>query len=304
MTVKQDILALSPQGITIIAAAAHAANMAYFRSLGDDSQPEWSDAPDWQVSSAINGVEFHLANPDAGDAASHENWMKQKTEDGWKYGKEKDPEKKLHPCMVPFEKLPPEQQAKDCIFRAIVHATAPIVAGLETPTISGVDVNDALAALQEELDATKRQLAAQKGQVTRKSNQLEALEAKLPPQPRGFGGGYFTGKDRPDAAALMDAIADAGEVELTFTDPHGLEILGMRPRVLPPEAFAIDRFGRLQLKIKSLPVFGPQADEAPYAFAGIVMLTDGELLIHTPRLGGVLTIGAGRQYNLAGDVVI
>ena len=38
------------------------------------------------------------------------------------YGEEKDPERKVHPCMVPFNELPREQQAKDFIFRAVVHA--------------------------------------------------------------------------------------------------------------------------------------------------------------------------------------
>jgi hypothetical protein len=47
--------------------------------------------------------------------------MKQKLDDGWKYGPVKDPEKKEHPCLVSFSELPKEQQAKDFIFRAIVH---------------------------------------------------------------------------------------------------------------------------------------------------------------------------------------
>ena len=68
------------------------------------------------------GVVFHVENPDAGDSASHENWMKQKIEEGWVYGKEKDPEKRTHPCLVEFDQLPEVQQKKDALFRAIVHA--------------------------------------------------------------------------------------------------------------------------------------------------------------------------------------
>lgn len=34
----------------------------------------------------------------------------------------KDPEKKVHPCMVPYDQLPKEQQVKDAIFVGIVHA--------------------------------------------------------------------------------------------------------------------------------------------------------------------------------------
>lgn len=107
---------------SVVAAVAHEANRAYCRALGDYSQPEWAAAPEWQRDSAIQGVRFHRANPDAGDAASHENWMKQKREDGWIYGPIKDPAKKEHPCMVAFDLLPVEQQRKDALFRAIVHA--------------------------------------------------------------------------------------------------------------------------------------------------------------------------------------
>ena len=54
--------------------------------------------------------------------ASHESWMRQKVTDGWVFGAEKNPDRKEHPCLVPFDQLPREQQAKDFIFRAVVHA--------------------------------------------------------------------------------------------------------------------------------------------------------------------------------------
>lgn len=105
-----------------IAQVAHELNKAYCESIGDNSQPEWNDAPEWQQSSAVNGVKFHLDNPTALPSASHESWLKQKTEEGWKYGEIKDPEKKEHPCYVPYDQLPKEQQAKDFIFRQSVHS--------------------------------------------------------------------------------------------------------------------------------------------------------------------------------------
>lgn len=106
----------------LVAKAAHEVNRIYCESIGDKSQPIWADAPQWQRDSAIAGVKFHLANPEAGDAASHESWLKQKEDAGWIYGTVKDPAKKEHPCMVPFDQLPPEQQFKDRFFRTIVHA--------------------------------------------------------------------------------------------------------------------------------------------------------------------------------------
>ena len=105
-----------------IARVCHEANRAYCRSLGDNSQSHWESAPDWQRQSAINGVRFTVANPKAPASASHESWMKEKLADGWTYGETKDPEKKTHPCIVPFEELPIEQQRKDMLFQAIVRA--------------------------------------------------------------------------------------------------------------------------------------------------------------------------------------
>lgn len=105
-----------------IARACHEVNRAYCEALGDHSQPAWEDAPQWQRDSALLGVQLHTENPDAGPQASHESWMAQKVADGWTYGPEKRPELKQHPCIVPFDQLPREQQAKDFIFRAVVHS--------------------------------------------------------------------------------------------------------------------------------------------------------------------------------------
>jgi hypothetical protein len=106
----------------LIAQVAHETNRAYCQSIGDDSQPKWALAPGWQIDSAINGVKFHLANPNAGQAASHESWLKEKEEAGWKYGEVKDPEKKEHPCFVPYGELPVEQKVKDALFVSVINA--------------------------------------------------------------------------------------------------------------------------------------------------------------------------------------
>lgn len=114
-----------------IAAIAHDANRRLCFAQGDQSQLLWGTAPAWQRESAINGVRFCLANPDAPASANHESWLKQKEADGWTYGPKKDPETKQHPCFVPYDQLPPEQQAKDHLFKAICAALAPYVTGDE-----------------------------------------------------------------------------------------------------------------------------------------------------------------------------
>lgn len=108
--------------IRAIAKVCHEANRAYCESLGDRSQVDWEHSPKWQTDSAINGVKFHLDNPDAKASASHDSWMAEKLANGWKYGPVKDPEKKEHPCLVSFDQLPVEQQKKDVLFKAIVDA--------------------------------------------------------------------------------------------------------------------------------------------------------------------------------------
>lgn len=107
-----------------IARVCHMVNRAYCKALGDGSQPTWEDAPEWQRDSARAGARLHLEHPEAGPEASHESWMAQKAAEGWVYGPVKDPEAKVHPCMVPFAELPREQQAKDFIFTAICRELA------------------------------------------------------------------------------------------------------------------------------------------------------------------------------------
>lgn len=108
--------------LTPIAHVAHEVNRAYCQALGDNSQAAWDDAPEWQRDSALDGVMFHLQHPDAGPEASHQAWCDAKIADGWQYGTVKDADAKTHPCLVPFDQLPREQQAKDYLFRAVVHS--------------------------------------------------------------------------------------------------------------------------------------------------------------------------------------
>ena len=103
-----------------IAKVCHEVNRAYCEALGDDSQSSWEEAPEWQRTSAMNGVRYHIDNPDSAPSHSHEEWIKEKEADGWKYGEVKNAELKEHPCFVPYDQLPKDQQAKDFIFTAIV----------------------------------------------------------------------------------------------------------------------------------------------------------------------------------------
>lgn len=113
---------LNENVIEACARAAHEANRAYCLAIGDASQPSWDVAPEWQRSSARNGVAGALAGATPKD--SHEGWLAEKCANGWKYGAAKNAERKEHPCMVPYGELPPEQRAKDALFIAVVQAVA------------------------------------------------------------------------------------------------------------------------------------------------------------------------------------
>jgi hypothetical protein len=110
-----------------IAEINHEANVALCNILGETTQGSWVDAPYWQRESSINGVRVILSNKDAKPEDAHNIWMKEKYEARWIYGPTKDPDKKEHPCLKPFNKLAPEQQAKDHLFLNIVRALEPFI---------------------------------------------------------------------------------------------------------------------------------------------------------------------------------
>jgi hypothetical protein len=105
-----------------IAMVCHQANKAWCEVNGDTSQNGWATAEDWQRDSAVLGVKFRIANPDGPASAQHDAWSADKIANGWVYGDIKCQERKTHPCLVPFERLPEFQQKKDKLFSAIVDA--------------------------------------------------------------------------------------------------------------------------------------------------------------------------------------
>ncbi len=112
--------ALPEDDIQAAAMAAHTVNRAYCRLLGDHSQPHWWDAPEWQRVSATNGARMIAENPETTPEQSHEAWREEKLANGWMYGPKKDPDRRQHPCIMPYDDLPIAQRVKDQIFSAVV----------------------------------------------------------------------------------------------------------------------------------------------------------------------------------------
>lgn len=291
---------LRGSSVAAIAALCHAANVAFCRSLGDDSQPDWSDAPDWQKASAIDGVNFHLANPGAGDAASHENWLKVKEADGWVFGETKDPEKKTHPCMVPFDQLPKEQQFKDTLFRTLVHQIAPSFAEFDDTAVTleakeadisnlklkADDLETANGVLETERAALEKKLAAAKSAPT--------VKVAKPGKPRKIG--PLSGEEM-QPLELAELIQAASKVEIAFSDGER-EIAGLPAREISGDAWAVGVAG---LVLRADIAIDGQALPAA-ELAGYGLLLDGELVAYRAR-PEILPIGAGRMTQISNDVI-
>jgi hypothetical protein len=129
--------------IEAIARTVHEANRSYCLLIGDNSQPSWTDAPEWQKKSARLGVRGILDGTIQSAEQSHESWLAEKTREGWQYGPTKDPEAKRHPCFVPYGELPESQRKKDEIFRELVLTLAPIY-GITIPDLPADDLGSAL----------------------------------------------------------------------------------------------------------------------------------------------------------------
>lgn len=108
-----------------IAQVCHEANKSYCETMEDGSQLPWDEAPAWQKESIIAGVRNMIKDPTTRAEEGHALWLAMKQKEGWVYGEKKDVEKKEHPCLLPYDQLPPEQQAKDHLFRSICRALMP-----------------------------------------------------------------------------------------------------------------------------------------------------------------------------------
>ncbi len=100
----------------------HEAMRAWQKANGQAPAPPWSRAPKWMKEASVASVTWRINNPNATASAQHDQWMAQKTADGWKFGKTKDAKKKTHPMMTPYRSLPVFEQRKDALVNAVVDA--------------------------------------------------------------------------------------------------------------------------------------------------------------------------------------
>jgi hypothetical protein len=115
-------MAKTEEAIESIACIIHEMNRRWHQLLGDDSVIPWDDMPNDEAETILVAVRAALEDIPKTPEDQHIAWMLYKEVQGWKYGPQKDPVQRTHPCMVPYNELPPTQQIKDKFFVAIVEA--------------------------------------------------------------------------------------------------------------------------------------------------------------------------------------
>ena len=84
--------------------------------LNGEQQIDWEEAPEYMKKGLIEALK-RGESPEVG----HEQWMKNRLENGWTLGPVKDVEKKTSPCLIPYSELPYDQRVKDSIRCGIVN---------------------------------------------------------------------------------------------------------------------------------------------------------------------------------------
>ena len=70
-------------------------------------QPHPIDTTDIELSEEMKALTEQLAEN------VHEVWSAGRIADGWQWGEQRDDERKLHPCLVPYDQLPESEKEYD-----------------------------------------------------------------------------------------------------------------------------------------------------------------------------------------------
>jgi hypothetical protein len=88
------------------------------KMMGADIVPEdWDHRDEKFKANFIKAVDNQCSESRSNSPEeSHEKWMKSYLEMGWKYGRERNPELKTHPDLVPYDQLSETEKRKDEVF--------------------------------------------------------------------------------------------------------------------------------------------------------------------------------------------
>lgn len=113
--------------IGTIAQICHEANRRLCESQDDVSVLPWNRTETSQREGLLLAVRGLTTSPLRTAAQQHAVWMQARVMDGWRYGETLDREAKVHPNLVPYEKLDSLAKAKGELFMSIVRALAPLL---------------------------------------------------------------------------------------------------------------------------------------------------------------------------------
>jgi hypothetical protein len=104
-----------------VARVVHEALAAYCHVIGE-SPATWAETPANSRQGTHSAIDAIIRGKITTRRELHDRWMGDMLRAGFKYGPRRDAEMKTHPCLLPFDDLPKDQQFKDALFLAIVKA--------------------------------------------------------------------------------------------------------------------------------------------------------------------------------------
>jgi hypothetical protein len=86
----------------------------------NETRTAWDELSDDLRQLIIQRAREHLEHPERTAQSTHEAWVDRRLLEGWHYAADLDLKEKRHPHLVPFNKLPPRERARQTLFVSTV----------------------------------------------------------------------------------------------------------------------------------------------------------------------------------------
>ena len=113
-----------------LATLCHQAIREFKINVMNEDMNDWNTCEQWRRDDTIQSVKMILRYDHPTYDLLHNHWLEMKRVNGWVYGKETDRPNKIHNCMVSFDELPPEEQAKDHLFVELCLIYKPFISNI------------------------------------------------------------------------------------------------------------------------------------------------------------------------------
>lgn len=70
----------------------------------------------------LEAVHWNTSGETSTPASRHRQWVNEKKQAGWKFGRKKDARRKTHPLMVAYNQLPEVERRKDALVSAVIES--------------------------------------------------------------------------------------------------------------------------------------------------------------------------------------